>query len=96
VSNQVQAEEAEAVARRVAAAGGSRAAAGHYHISHFRCSRRPGCAAGRAPTPRAPVLTTHMVSAYIALASNTYNKTFHSLDEIRKYVVKKEKKDNDK
>jgi len=38
----------------------------------------------------------NMVSAYIALASNTYNKTFHSLDEIRKYVAKKEKKNNDK
>ena len=38
----------------------------------------------------------NMVSAYIALASNTYNETFHSLDEIRKYVVKKEKKNNDK
>jgi muramidase (phage lysozyme) len=37
-----------------------------------------------------------MVSAYIALAGNTYNQTFHSLDEIRQYVVKKEKNDNDK
>jgi len=34
----------------------------------------------------------NMVSACIALASNTYNKTIHSLGEIRKYVVKKEKK----
>jgi len=37
-----------------------------------------------------------MVSAYIALAGNTYNQTFHSLDESRQYVVKKEKNDNDK
>ena len=50
--------EAEAAARRAAAVGGSGAAAGHYHISRFCCSRRPGGAAGRAPTPRVPVLTT--------------------------------------
>ena len=92
----MQVEEAEAVAWQAAAVGGSGAAAGHYHISHFRYSCRPGCAAGQAPAPRTPVLTTHMVSAHIALASNTYNETFHSLDEIRKYVVKEGKKDNDK
>jgi hypothetical protein len=37
-----------------------------------------------------------MISAYIALASNTYDNTFHSLDEIRLHVVKKDTNDNDK
>jgi hypothetical protein len=38
----------------------------------------------------------NMIGAYIALASNTYSETFHSLDEIRLYVVKKGTNDNDK
>jgi hypothetical protein len=38
----------------------------------------------------------NMIGAYIALASNTYSKTFHTLDEIRLYVVKKNTNDNDK
>ncbi len=37
----------------------------------------------------------NMIGAYIALASNTYSETFHSLDEIRVYVVKKDTNDND-
>ncbi len=36
-----------------------------------------------------------MIGAYIALASNTYSETFHSLDEIRVYVIKKDTNDND-